>query len=59
MYKEDSLLSKYRECQECKYKFILRPITLRFEVKNLSAPIYCPICNSPNTSIIPMEDFYK
>jgi Zn finger protein HypA/HybF involved in hydrogenase expression len=54
-----NVLSKYRECQDCKYKFILTNLVLRFELNNMKSPIYCPLCDSENTSIIPKEDFYK
>jgi Zn finger protein HypA/HybF involved in hydrogenase expression len=57
MYDLKKLLSKYRECQDCKHKFILTNMVLRFELNNLSSPIYCPVCESNNTSIIPKEEF--
>jgi hypothetical protein len=40
-------LSRFRECQNCKHKFIVPPVTLLYESK-YGNPIFCPSCNSDN-----------
>lgn len=40
-------LSRFRECQHCKHRFIVPPVILVYEVRH-GNPIFCPRCNSSN-----------
>lgn len=53
------LLSKYRECQYCKHKFMLSMTVLIHESRNKHHPIFCPNCNSNNVAIINRNQYYK
>jgi len=44
-------LSRFRECQNCKHKFIVPPVTLLYE-RIHNNPIFCPRCNSDNIAQI-------
>ena len=44
--------SKYRECQECKKKFVLPVTTLTVESQNKYFEVFCIRCGSTNTAQI-------
>lgn len=52
------LLSKYRECQECKHKFVVPPTAIVVESKFPNYKIYCPRCDNLNIAVI-TEKLYK
>jgi len=55
----NQLLSKYRECQNCKHKFILSMSTLICESRHKELTLFCPSCNKTNIAQISREQYYK
>lgn len=53
------LLSKYRECQNCKHKFILPISALITESKRYNFFIYCPRCQSSDIALISKETYLE
>jgi len=52
-------LGLFRECQDCKFKFKLRPMVYRYECSNMDIDIFCPICQSNNVAIIDRKNYEK
>jgi transcriptional regulator NrdR family protein len=46
------MMSRYRQCQECKYRFKISALVETYENKNPFLPIYCPRCESNNIAVV-------
>lgn len=51
------ILSRYRQCQECRYPFILPMSTRNLEQKRIGLTIFCPFCQSTNIALIDKKTY--